>query len=265
MVKIALASSFAAHVVFFAATGLGSGHAPAATAETAMLTIDVDVTTPAPVVEDMEAPTPAPVQPNVRVEAPLVPSVPTHTHPYPVLPDHDNRAHDPRLAHERGDEHPHDHEPEAAPAEAPRAVVAPAAAPRFTMTFGGGAASGGAVSAHGSPQPNTGGTGDAHDGADGTAQAIVPESGVSLRARLTDRAPLAYPFGAEDLEADVALELVVDARGAVESARVTHGAGHGFDESALAAVRKYRFTPAERTGTKVRVRMPWVVQFRLAR
>jgi TonB family protein len=86
-----------------------------------------------------------------------------------------------------------------------------------------------------------------------------------VRARLAARAPLAYPFGAEDLEADVVLELVVGTLGNVESATVTRGAGHGFDEAALAAVRNYRFTPAERTGTRVRVRMPWVVQFRLAR
>jgi TonB family protein len=260
VVKIALAASFAAHVVVFTATGLGAGHAAPGAPETAMLTIDVDVTTPAPVVEKEEEPVPAPVEPNVRAQAPVVP---THTHPYPVAPEHDARPHDPSLAHEHSDPHADEHE--AAPAEAPATIVAPSSAPRFTMTFGGGAVGGGAVSARGTAPANGGSAGDGHDAADVTAQAIVPESGVSLRARLVDRAPLTYPFGAEDLEADVGLELVVDAHGGVESARVTRGAGHGFDEAALAAVRKYRFTPAERTGSKVRVRMPWVVQFRLAR
>ncbi len=255
---VAIAASAVAHVALFAAAGLGSGHASASAPGEAMLTIDVEVAPEVPAPPQEEEKTPEPVARNVEAL-----HVPTHTHAYQVAPDHDDRPHDPSAPHE------HAHEEHAdEPAQAPAVVAAPASAPaRFAMTFGGASASaGGHVSATGTAtSPASDGVGGGHDHDHDDASAIVPESGVSRRARLVERAPLAYPFGAEDLEADVALELVVDAAGRVESARVTRRAEHGFDEAALAAVRKYRFTPAERTGTRVRVRMAWVVQFRLAR
>jgi TonB family protein len=49
----------------------------------------------------------------------------------------------------------------------------------------------------------------------------------------------------------------------VIDARVLHPAGLGLDAAALTAVRRYRFTPAERGGHPVRVRMRWSVEFRL--
>jgi len=61
----------------------------------------------------------------------------------------------------------------------------------------------------------------------------------------------------------VRLELVVGTSGAVESARVVRGIGHGLDEAALRAVRRFRFAPATKAGHPVRVRMGWSVQFRL--
>jgi protein TonB len=65
------------------------------------------------------------------------------------------------------------------------------------------------------------------------------------------------------VEGDVGLELVVGVSGAVESARIVHAVGHGLDESALRAVREYRFAPATKAGRAVRVRMGWSMQFRL--
>jgi TonB family protein len=56
---------------------------------------------------------------------------------------------------------------------------------------------------------------------------------------------------------------VLDAGANGGAAPVARRAGHGFDASALAAIRAYRFSPAEREGRRVRVRMPWTVQFRL--
>jgi TonB family protein len=79
------------------------------------------------------------------------------------------------------------------------------------------------------------------------------------------RAPATHPIGEEDRDATVALQIVVDASGRVEAARVVRSAGHAFDEAALSAVRNYRFTPAERSGRPVRVRMAWTVEFRGAR
>jgi protein TonB len=74
-----------------------------------------------------------------------------------------------------------------------------------------------------------------------------------------------YPDAARaaGIEGDVRLELVVGVSGAVESARVVRGIGHGLDEAALRAVRQFRFAPASKAGHAVRVRMGWSVQFRL--
>jgi outer membrane biosynthesis protein TonB len=46
-------------------------------------------------------------------------------------------------------------------------------------------------------------------------------------------------------------------------ARLLRGAGFGFDEAALAAIRNYRFAPATVDGRAVRARMNWLVSFRL--
>ena len=68
---------------------------------------------------------------------------------------------------------------------------------------------------------------------------------------------------ANGVEGDVRLELVVGLSGAVESARVVRGVGHGLDDAALRAVEQFRFAPATKAGRAVRVRMGWSMQFRL--
>ncbi len=91
------------------------------------------------------------------------------------------------------------------------------------------------------------------------------ESGVSSRARLLEGTPPEYPLAARAaaVEADLPLEIVVDATGKVVDARLLKHAGFGLDEAALRAVRAYRFIPAQRAGHGVSVRMHWVVDFRL--
>jgi TonB family protein len=61
----------------------------------------------------------------------------------------------------------------------------------------------------------------------------------------------------------VGLELVVDEGGTVTDARVTDSAGHGFDEAALAAIRKFTFEPARRGDTAVRSRVQLAYEFHL--
>lgn len=56
------------------------------------------------------------------------------------------------------------------------------------------------------------------------------------------------------VEADVALEIVVNEAGAVISARGIAHVGCGLDEAALESVRAYRFTPASRAHRAVAVR-----------
>ena len=59
------------------------------------------------------------------------------------------------------------------------------------------------------------------------------------------------------------LEVVIDRTGAVQSARTLERVGYGLDEAAVAAVRRYRFSPAHRAGKAVAVRMRWVLRFQL--
>jgi len=99
------------------------------------------------------------------------------------------------------------------------------------------------------------------------ATAIASESNVSVRARKIAGAAPAYPTEAADdgveLDAPLPFEIVVDASGRVTSVSALGHAGHGFDEAAMAALRTYRFSPAERDGRAVAVRMRWTVDFRL--
>jgi TonB family protein len=88
---------------------------------------------------------------------------------------------------------------------------------------------------------------------------------VSVPASLVSSGRPEYPpeARAAAIEADVPLEIVVDEGGRVVESSLLRRAGHGFDESALQAIRTYRFAPAQRDGQPVRVRMRWSVAFRL--
>lgn len=91
------------------------------------------------------------------------------------------------------------------------------------------------------------------------------ERDVSVPARLLSSSPLVYPPAARqaEIEIDFPVEIVVDVQGRVISARAVTHAGYGLDEAALRAIRAYRFSPAQRAGRPVGVRMRWTVQFRL--
>jgi TonB family protein len=80
---------------------------------------------------------------------------------------------------------------------------------------------------------------------------------------LRSRAEATYPADAlrDGLGATVGLEVVVDETGAVTDARVTAPAGHGFDEAALAAVRKFTFEAARRNGASVKSTVQLAYEF----
>lgn len=82
---------------------------------------------------------------------------------------------------------------------------------------------------------------------------------------LVSRAEAAYPPDAlrDRVEATVGLEIEVDERGAVASARVVTPAGRGFDEAALAAVKQFLFTPAMQSGKAVRSVVQLAYEFHL--
>jgi TonB family protein len=75
--------------------------------------------------------------------------------------------------------------------------------------------------------------------------------------------PAEYPKEANEkgLEAHVDLVLTIDQEGRVEQAEVLEPAGHGFDEAAVAAAKRFVFRPAERDGRPVKSRIVYRYSF----
>jgi TonB family protein len=258
-----------ASVVLHASIAVGlvassAGHARAgATSEVAQSAVDVETldTIEAPPVPVVPVAPPPPVA-QASKDVPL----PAHTHAYPVDPSHDARPHDPSLHHDgapadHAHAHDHDHEAaQAAPAIVANAPPEGAALPKFTLSSGSGAPMGAHVATSA-----TGTGAGAVPGSTTSDDVVHTAAAVHVAARLVQSVAAAYPVHAraDEVEGDVGVEIVVDREGRVVDARVVRLAGHGFDEAALVAVRAYRFSPAQREGHAVRVRMPWSVQFRL--
>jgi TonB family protein len=98
------------------------------------------------------------------------------------------------------------------------------------------------------------------------ASAAKPEAAEGITPpipRRREKAP--YPAEAlkEGVEGTVGLELLVDEKGNVVGEHVTAPAGHGFDEAALAAARKFTFEPARKNGTAIRSVVQLGYDFRL--
>lgn len=212
-------------------------------------------------------PVPTPVVEEGPKDAPTPAAAPhPHVHPYPVAASHDSTPHPADAEHHPADHAgaDHDHEAPAAPAApaAPEVASSPAPMPRFTMALGG--AGGGATVA-----PSAGGGNGAAGGSTAAPAAApsapLPEASVTTRARLLTSVKAAYPLDArtQEIEADVPLDIVLDVDGRVLEARAAKNPGYGFDRAAVDAVLRYRFAPAQKDGQPVRVRMRWVVQFRL--
>ncbi|HJZ85457.1 MAG TPA: TonB-dependent receptor [Polyangia bacterium] len=72
---------------------------------------------------------------------------------------------------------------------------------------------------------------------------------------------ISYPPGASG-DATVVLELEVDERGRVTSARVLASGGAAFDQAALAAAREFRFQPGRYQGQPVPFRVTYTHHFR---
>lgn len=65
------------------------------------------------------------------------------------------------------------------------------------------------------------------------------------------------------VEGDVVMEIVVRRDGSVGDVRVLQGLGHGLDERAVAAVRRWKFSPATRRGAPVDVMVEVAMEFKL--
>jgi protein TonB len=224
--RLPIVVSLLAHgLIVVAASGGSGGLAPPAPINE--FAIDLDVPIPPPLVE------PPPAPPEVHPPAERAPTYTTH----PSL--------DPRQA-----------------AAAPAVRVAPTSTlPRFSLVLGAAEPSAGGITGRaGGPGPGLGAATRAP-----ADEAEVEEPAVTVPAQLTSSGRPEYPPSARaaGLEADVQLEIVVDSGGRVVESHLLRGAGHGFDEAALKAIRTYRFTPAQHDGVAVRVRMRWTVAFRL--
>ena len=93
----------------------------------------------------------------------------------------------------------------------------------------------------------------------------VPPSDAVVPPVLRTRAEATYPPDAfrDRVEGTVGLEVTVDPTGAVIEARVIAPAGHGFDDAALSAVRKFLFEPARQNGAPIRSTVQLAYEFRL--
>jgi len=66
---------------------------------------------------------------------------------------------------------------------------------------------------------------------------------------------------AQGLTASVRMQITIGADGSVPDAEVLEAVGHGFDEAALAAVKRFRFSPAELDGTPAAVQVEYTYHF----
>ncbi len=82
---------------------------------------------------------------------------------------------------------------------------------------------------------------------------------------LKTSAPATYPTEAlrDRVEGSVVLEISIDASGHVTDARVTKSAGHGLDEAAVDAAKKFVFDPATQGGVPIASTVEFTIPFHL--
>jgi len=266
---LALVASASLHVVVLGAGGLGGRSSlairadarAAAPRDDAELQIDLE---PSP-----EAAAAAETDDHLREEANLPSSPPAHARAYAPPLDHAARPHEPSAAPRAAGRPAVGAPGEAAgpaplpgPAEPTAVATSTATTPRaFTLPTLRAGTGGGPTSARaGAAGEASGARGGA--GSDG---APIAEAQASVPARRVSGANPSYPERARaaEVEATVDVELVVGVDGGVREARVTRAVGYGLDEAAVAAVKGWRFSPAQRGGANVAVRMRWSVSFEL--
>lgn len=88
---------------------------------------------------------------------------------------------------------------------------------------------------------------------------------VSRRPRVLRQFKAGYPQTAKDarVEGPVKLSVLIDSGGRVQEVDVIEGPGHGLNELAQDALKKFIFSPAEKLGEKVPVRIVYIYRFRL--
>jgi TonB family protein len=94
----------------------------------------------------------------------------------------------------------------------------------------------------------------------------APPTSQFVAPRMAHKVDAVYPEEAQKqgITGVVLLQLVIDKTGHVKDASVARGAGHGFDESALAAARQLVFEPATQGGVPVAVQINYEISFVLS-
>jgi protein TonB len=88
---------------------------------------------------------------------------------------------------------------------------------------------------------------------------------VTKKPRVLHQEKVDYPLEAETarIEGAVKLSVVVNSQGQVVEVKVLEGPGYGLNEAAAHALKKFRFSAAEKDGEKVSVRLNYIYRFRL--
>lgn len=88
---------------------------------------------------------------------------------------------------------------------------------------------------------------------------------VSVKPRVLKSFKPAYPQEAKAarIEGPVKLSVLINTDGLVQEVKVLEGPGHGLNETAQEALKKFVFSPAEKEGVKVAARIVFVYRFRL--
>jgi protein TonB len=94
---------------------------------------------------------------------------------------------------------------------------------------------------------------------------LTPMAEVDSGPLPLDEVRIPYPAQArqDGIEGTVTLMIVVDETGKVTRAKVVGGPGHGLNEAALSAIRRFRFKPAVREGKPVSVETRFAYTFEL--
>jgi periplasmic protein TonB len=97
------------------------------------------------------------------------------------------------------------------------------------------------------------------------AAKYVPAGQVAEIPQLLDEVKAPYPPQArkDGVEGDVILLLTIDDHGNVAKVRKVVGIGHGLDEAAIDAVKRFKFKPARYNGVAVATEIRWVYSWEI--
>lgn len=97
------------------------------------------------------------------------------------------------------------------------------------------------------------------------APRYVPAYQVDRQPSVRNEFKIPYPSEAKrnGVEGNVVLKISIDAEGNVTGVKLLNGPGYGLNEAALAAVKRFRFTPAIKGGEAVSTEIPYTYTFLL--